>query len=167
MLLSTLTCRTTCCHCDQLISREIDFSWGAIPSVYEIGDKIQWFRDTAGVPIQPFLYFDETTARYNFGEPALEDLILFDERLFSVVRGEPCPICRREIGAIGFRVSNQKIHESKAFSEEELSQVFNDDFDRCSILEVQRNSTLVPRFDLENLRIQTDFKLMKGEIDKY
>jgi mannose-6-phosphate isomerase-like protein (cupin superfamily) len=136
-----------CGKCGSLVTQSARFRWGAVPEAYNGGDSIRWWRRTDGSIEAPFQKLPDDDARWNFGDPACERVIVLDEDITDSPHGIQCPRCGLIFAGVAVRISGGVLEWPFLEKEESIAELRNGWVEPLKAFEELSDHTVVVRAD--------------------
>ena len=146
-----------CPTCGTPVLNSARFQWGIVPGLTrEVGDSVQWLRDSGGQIAHPFRLQSVGQGRWqwNCGSPEYRNVILFDLDVFTGNHVLECPKCGTKIAALIAIVRSDKFTEIRALLAPEVHQLLGASFGKADIVIVRDDGTYWPRDDWHDHRVE-------------
>jgi hypothetical protein len=118
-----------------------------LPEAYRGGDSIRWWRRIDGSIETPFQRLPDDEARWNFGDPACERVIVLDEDITDSPHGIQCPRCGLIFGGVAIRISGGVLESPFLEKEESIAELRRGWIEPVKAFEVRSDHTVVVRAD--------------------
>jgi hypothetical protein len=135
-----------CTFCGAVLTKSVRFRWGRLPDIYRVGEPIRWWRKIDG-SIEPSFQRLGDGSRWNFGDPACEDVLLLDEDVTDAPGGIQCPHCGLVYEGIEIRISNGIIRSPAPIKIESIARLRQGSVGRARAFEVKPDHSVVARED--------------------
>lgn len=145
-----------CPSCRTPLLNSIRCQWGAVPGIeYRLGDPVKWMRNPSGAVVQPFKLIEVSPKswQWNYGDPRVSNVILFDEDVYTGNHRLECPACKAVIAACIASVHSGVFEKVAALESPDVDRILGGSRGKANVAVVhpagdtQPEGTFEPRED--------------------
>lgn len=134
-----------CWQCKQPCAKQVDFQWGRVPAVYQVGDTIKWLQIDG--QLVPSFILVEGQSEWNSGDQKIKTLIALDCNLYALDSDIPntCPSCNAHIASLAVRIVNNSIESVVSCSTNDIERWLGDSEIDADIIVVEDSGEYIPK----------------------